>query len=433
MKQNAMIILVAVLLAACTNRKVSQTSDSALSIPPAALLPSTAVAEEQTLRFVQKKIKDDPDDFIAQNKLAAWHLQHLRETGDLASLEIAMNAAQASLAALPAEHNTGGLALLAQAEFTAHEFAASRQHAERLVELEPGKGYPFEILGDDLLELGEYDRAETAFRAFELYGGVQDLTRVAIEQRLSRLAFLHGDQQSAAQHMLRALKIALSLVVPPPETVAWCRWQLGELAFNAGNYSVAERHYRDALITVPGYFRAVASLGKVRAAHGDLTEAIAKYEHAIRIIPDPLFVTALGDLYKRVGRNQEAEKQYQLVEAISKLNVYSRQQALFYADHDLKPEEAFSIAMKEYAVRKDIYGADALAWTALKAGRLREAQTAMNEALRLGTQDAKLFYHAGEIAQAAHDFAGALNYFKRVSDLNPEFDPLQAPLLQRGN
>src|SRR5262249_31420712 len=161
----------------------------------------------------------------------------------------------------------------------------------------------------------------------------------------------------------------------------------------------------------------------------DLTDAIAQYEHAIRIIPDPLFVAALGDLYKRVGRNQEAEKQYQLVEAISKLNVYSRQQALFYADHNLKPEEAFSIAMKEYVVRKDIYGADALAWTSLKAGRLREAQTAMDKALRLGTQDARLFYHAGKIAQAIHDSASALNYFKRVSDLNPEFDPLQAALL----
>src|SRR5262249_17917492 len=146
MKKYALAILVAVVLTACINRKVSETADWSRSIPPAALLPSTVVADEQSLRFVQKRIKDDPDDFIAQKKLAAWHLQHLRETGDLASLEIAMNAALASLATLPAEHNIGGFALLAQAEFTAHEFAASRQHAERLVELEPGKGYPFEIL-----------------------------------------------------------------------------------------------------------------------------------------------------------------------------------------------------------------------------------------------------------------------------------------------
>ena len=137
---------------------------------------------------------------------------------------------------LPAEHNTGALALLAQAEFTAHEFTASRDHAERLIELEPGKGYPFEILGDALLELGDYEQAETAFRAFQQADAVQGLTRVAVEQRLSRLAFLHGDQDAAERHMLQALRIALTLPVPPREAVAWCRWQMGELAFNAGRY-----------------------------------------------------------------------------------------------------------------------------------------------------------------------------------------------------
>src|SRR5881296_418779 len=419
------------LLLGCTNRQFPRTEDSTLSVPPAVLLPSTAATDAQTLRFLQDRIKADPDDFIAQNKLAAWHLQRVRETGDLASLEIAMKAALASLATLPAEHNTGALTLLAQAEFTAHDFIASRKHAERLIELEPGKGYPFEILGDALLEIGEYERAETAFREFEQSGGIQGLTRVAIEQRMSRLALLRGDEETAERRMLNALKTALSLPVPPRETVAWCRWQLGELAFGVGNYRAAEKHYRDALTTVPGYFRALASLGRVRAASGDVADAIAQYEHAVAIIPDPAFVAALGDLYKLVGRDDDAEKQYKLVEAIATLSVYSRQHALFYADHELKPRKAYSIAVEEYSVRKDIYGADTLAWTALKAGRLNEAQVAIDEALRLGTQDARLFYHAGEIAKAAGDDVSARNYFKRASLLNPEFDPLQALTLKR--
>src|SRR6266568_3032310 len=397
------VVLCFWLMVGCTNRTSSPTEASTLSVPPAVLLPSTAYTDEQTLRFLQNKIKEDPDDFIAQNKLAGWHLQRVRETGDLASLELAMKAARASLATLPAEHNTGGLNLLAQTEFTAHEFVAA----------------------------GDHERAETAFRQLERFGGIQGLTRVAIEQRMSRLAYLRGDKETAERHMLHALKTALSLPLPPPETVAWCRWQLGELAFGVGHYAAAEQHYRDALTTMPGYFRALASLGRVRAARGDLPDAIAQYEHAVNIIPDPAFVAALGDLYKRVGRDDDAEKQYRLVEAIAKLTVYSRQQALFYADHDVKPQEAYSIAAKEYSVRKDIYGADAVAWTALKAGRLNDAQVAIEEALRLGTQDAKLFYHAGEIARAAGDHASALNYFKRVSALNPEFDPLQATIMKK--
>ena len=77
-------------------------------------------------------------------------------------------------------------------------------------------------------------------------------------------------------------------------------------------------------------------------------------------------------------------------------------------------------------MRRDIYGADALAWTALKAGKVEEARAAIKEALRLGTKDARLFYHAGMIARAAGDAAAARDYLERALALNPQFDPLQA-------
>src|SRR5438046_7635856 len=206
------------LMAGCTNGTPSP--DPARPVPPVVPLPATAAADEQTLRFLQIRIKEDPDDFIAQNKFAAWHLQRVRETGDLASLEIAMKAARASLATLPAEHNTGALTLLAQAEFTAHEFVAARDHAERLIELEPGKGYPFQILGDTLLELGDYEKAEIAYRELERLGGVQGQTRVAVDERVSRLAYLGGDQVTAARPMLQALSTGQRFRVTPVATRA---------------------------------------------------------------------------------------------------------------------------------------------------------------------------------------------------------------------
>jgi tetratricopeptide (TPR) repeat protein len=148
-------------------------------------------------------------------------------------------------------------------------------------------------------------------------------------------------------------------------------------------------------------------------------------------LPDPQFVAALGDLYRLAGRDEDAKKQYELVEQIGRLSatsgaLYNRQLALFYADHDIKTEEAYKLAAKEYEARRDIYGADALAWTALKAGKLNEAQTAMKDALRLGTQDAKLFYHAGMIARASGDETAAREFIKRALELNPQFDPRQS-------
>jgi tetratricopeptide (TPR) repeat protein len=169
----------------------------------------------------------------------------------------------------------------------------------------------------------------------------------------------------------------------------------------------------------------------VRAALGDLPDAIQQYERAVRILPDLQFVAALGDLYKLAGREKEAATQYALVEQIGHLSatsgaLYNRQLALFYADHDMKAEAAYADAVKEYEARQDIYGADAVAWTALKAGKTREAQAAIKEALKLGTRDAKLFYHAGMIARAAGQKDAARDYLKRALTLNPQFDALQA-------
>ena len=405
-------------------------------LPAAVLLPSDAAVVEQSIRFLEKRIARDPDDFIASNKLAGYYLQRVRETGDLTYLTLAAQRAKASLATIPPERNSAGLMALAQVEFVSHDFGAARDHARHLIELHRDESAPYQLLGDSLLELGDYDAAKEAFRQTRRLGAGHGLIRVAIEQREARLAALRGDTASAQRALSRAVILALAIPAAPRETIAWCRWQLGETAFAVGDYAAAERHYRDTLTTFPDYFRALASLGRVRAARGDMNDAIKHVEHAVDLLPDPAFVAALGDLFKLTGRDREAAAQYALVEAIAQLSaasgtLYNRQQALFHADHDMKPLEAYTNAAREYVVRRDIYGSDAVAWTALKAGKLSEAQAAMAMALRLGTQDAKLFFHAGMIARAAGDRRSARHFLERALALSPQFDPLQASIARK--
>ncbi len=425
------LLLAALLGSTCDvlqSAKTDPASDSA--VPPAAPISSDDAANHGAIRFLENKIKSDPDNFSANNKLAGLYLQKLRETGNAQYLDLAFRAARASLDSVPEVRNAGGLSALALAEFAAHDFAGARDHAVRLAELEPAKSYPQGILGDALLELGDYERAEIAFKKITL------LDRGAShssETRFARLAQLKGDNAGAQKHFSAALTLALNQSAPPRETVAWLRWQLGETAFSVGDYETAEKHYRDSLVTYPDYYRAVASLGRIRAANNDLTGAIEQYEKTVRLLPDPQFVAALGDLYKLAGREEDAKKQYELVEQIGRLGqlngaLYNRGLALFYADHDLKADEAYKLASREYEVRRDVYGADALAWTALKAGKLAGAQTAIKDALRLGTRDARIFYHAAMIAQASGDDAAVSDFLQRALELNPRFDPLQSAI-----
>ncbi|HEX8068468.1 MAG TPA: tetratricopeptide repeat protein [Pyrinomonadaceae bacterium] len=435
LRRPARLLLLASLAAAaaCGGRAARPAASTAPPPPPAAPLAADDEMVESTIRFLEDRVRQDPLDFIAYNKLCGYYLQRQRETGDVQYLELAARAARASLKAIPAEQNAGGLAALARTEFATHDFASARDHAQQLTKLEPRKSYPYELLGDALLELGDYDGADAAFAQLERASGAQSLSA---SLRRARVYLLRGQTDEARARYQVALALALDPVPPDRETVAWCRWQLGEVAFGVGNYDEAERQYTDALTTFPDYYRALAGLGRVRAARGDLPGAIARYEQVTKRLPDPVYVAALGDLYTLAGRGRDAQAQYALVEQIARLGalngqLYNRQLALFYADHDLKPAEAYELAAREYEQRRDIYGADALAWAALKAGKLAEARRAVGDALKLGTRDARLFYHAGLVARAAGDRAAAADYLKRALALNPQFDPLQARVAQR--
>lgn len=419
-------------LASCSAKQRSTPLSATPSVSPDNSSPTAADPTGNIIRELEERVRRDPEDFIAFNKLAGYYLQRLRETGDVKYLELARRAADASAAILPAEQNAGALSTLAQVNFASHNFGAAREKALLLMGIEPRKSQPYQILTDVLLELGDYKGAEGALQKLQqLSGGT-----IGSETRLARFDLLRGQSQLAQQRLTNALALALDEVPAQKESIAWCRWQLGEASFSTGKYEQAEHHYRDALQTFPNYYRALGSMARTRAALSDFPGAIDYAERAVRILPDPTFVALLGDLYKIDGRQREADAQYSLVEHIAHLNalngsLYNRQLALFYADHDMKPQEAFTLASDEYKVRRDIYGADAVAWTAFKAGKIREATAAIQEALRLGTSDAKLFYHAGLIARASGDKSAASDYLKRALALNPGFDPLQGRIARQ--
>src|SRR5262245_55399793 len=93
-------------------------------VPAAAPLPADAGSDEGAIRFLEERVKGDPLDFVAYNQLAGRYLQRQRETGSVTYLDLAMRAARASLAAIPAEQNIGGLSALAYSEYASHDFTA---------------------------------------------------------------------------------------------------------------------------------------------------------------------------------------------------------------------------------------------------------------------------------------------------------------------
>jgi tetratricopeptide (TPR) repeat protein len=140
----------------------------------------------------------------------------------------------------------------------------------------------------------------------------------------------------------------------------------------------------------------------------------------------------LGDLYAKSGQAFLAQVNYdRLEQAGSKQPAFARELALFYCNHDRNLPQALELARQDLTVRQDIYAHDTLAWALFKNGQLEEAAMEMREALRLGTKDASLLYHAGLIAHRLGRKAEARSHLEEALRLNPNFSPLQADLARR--
>ena len=386
---------------------------------------------DHLIQFYQGRVSRDPDDFLPYNQLAAAYIQKARETGEMTYYGLAEKALGRSLElVLDQPAATTALTYLAVVYFAKHQFRDALVCAQKALGLGSGDLSPYAMVGDAYIELGEYDKASLA------YAKIRDLRGpLSLHSRLAYLQFLRGDPQGALQHMRKAVAAATAANVPN-ENIAWSQVQLGEEFFSMGDLTQADKFYRDALVRYPEYHPALAGLAKVRSAQQKYQEAIELYQKALAIIPLPDYAAALGDVYTKIGYPNEAKKQYDLVEYMGYLNamnqtIYNRELALFYADHDLKLKASLELAERELEVRRDIYTYDVLAWALYKNEKPQEARAAMREALKLGTKDARLLFHAGMIHHRLGERDKTREYLHQALSLNPHFHIFYADVAER--
>lgn len=376
---------------------------------------------DDQMKTYQELVKNNPRNVSALNKLAYIYTRKVRQTVDFSYNLSAEKLLRQALAIDP--QNYDSLLFLSIVHMAQHRFAAARNLALKAISVNSYGSGAYGILGDAYCELGAYEQCADAYdKMGDLKPGAPYYARVSLYRALA------GDPKEAIEIMKEALEASDPR---DPEDYSWYLLQLGNLSFESGKTGDAEMYFRQSLQSNPASSNALAGLARVKAAQGKPGEAITFYEKAIAIVPMPEFAAALGDIYLSVGRAEDAEKQYALVEYIGKINkvnqeIYNRQIALFYADHNRKLEEALKLVQSEIAIRKDVYGYDALAWCLYKNGKIAESVKAIGEALRMKTKDAKLFYHAGIIYAAAGRQAEADIFLRKALSIQPHFHPLYA-------
>jgi tetratricopeptide (TPR) repeat protein len=355
-------------------------------------------------------------------------IRKARETGDPVYFNRAEEALRRSLEIAP--RNAGVVRHLAYVFYSRHEFHQAATYANKAIEIDSTDGDAYGILGDAFLEVGQYDKAREAYQKMMQLG--QNLYS---HGRLAGLKSIRGDNRGAIADLEQAIQSGKA-ADNPKESIAWAEWQLGSDHLALGNLKEAEAYYLQALQSYPNYYRALAGLAHIRAVQKRYEEAIDLYRQAIAIIPSPEYAAALGDIYAKTGRPEQARKQYALVEYIGYLNalnkvLYNRELAYFYADHDIKLKEGLELAWSELEYRQDVYAYDLLAWSLYKNGKPEEALSAMSEALKFGTKDAKLFFHAAMIYHQIGEAEKAKEYLRRALSTNPHFHIFYAEMAER--
>jgi tetratricopeptide (TPR) repeat protein len=271
-----------------------------------------------------------------------------------------------------------------------HRFKEAIAIAEKGRRERPYDPVNYGVIGDGHLELGDYTDAFDAFdRMMALRPGAAAYARVAYARELQ------GNLAGA----LESMTLAAGATSPTDrEGLAWARAQVGELDLQLGRLHDARQAFTAASQAFPGHPFAVIGYAKVMAAEGDLDRAVHLLEDLQKRSPTPDLAARTGDLLTRLGRRDDAERQYALAEAAWRADAPEpRNLARFLATHARKIAEAVTIAEQAASVRDDIFTNDALAWAYFKAGRTAEARKVIERALRTGTVDRDILAHAAAI------------------------------------
>ena len=386
------------------SRQPSRAASEPLRLGPPVGMPGAPPTSADGLRQrsaeLEARLERNPHDAGAALLLADALLRQARAGGDGRPANRAAAIVAGVLKDDPGQYDA--LRLLGAVDLSRHRFRDALDVARRARDLRPGDAWNYGVMGDALIELGDYD---AAFDAFDTMAAMRP--GADAYARISYARELRGDLSGA----LGAMQLAASSTsAHDAEAKAWYVAHTGELYLRLGRVAEAERAFRHAAFFYPGYPFAAVGIGKVFAARGQRDEALAAYRDQFMRTPTLDLAARIGDLYAARGDAAESDRYYRLAEDVAgPLPAQTEANlALFLADHDRRLPDALAIAQAVAAVRHDIVTEDALAWSLFKMGRVAEAFTVSQRALRTGTRDERILAHAAAIrarAEVARTFS----------------------------
>jgi tetratricopeptide (TPR) repeat protein len=370
---------------------------------------------QQRIAAAQQQIKADPKRVQAYNELAIGFLRRARETADPSYLKDSEAALTEGLKldATDFQLQKTQVALM----LSRHEFAQALERATALHRRTPDDVMIYGYLAEANIALGNYQDAEA--NAQWMMNMRPNNTPALLVG--ASLRAVYGDPRGAIDFLNRAYSQTSPNEV---EDLAWIANQIASIQIDSGQNDAAEQTLQQAKQIYPGYPFTMENLARVRMGQNRPDDAIELWMQAARIDRDPHVLCEAARAQEAAGRVSEAratfvefERQARAPESASdssKLDLI-----LMYAESSATAPDALTLAQQEISARQDVWTLDAYAWALYANGKYQDADAAEQKAIAVGIQNARIFDHAGHIAQRLNHAPEATKYFQLAVQINP--------------
>ncbi|PWU14036.1 MAG: hypothetical protein C5B50_18080 [Verrucomicrobia bacterium] len=301
-----------------------------------------------------------------------------------------------------------------------HHFKEAERVARELAQRR-GCSFDYGLLGDCLMEQGRLGEAEAAYqRMADIKPDLYAYTRAA------HMRWLKGDLTGAIEVMEMATQ---AVSARDAEPAAWVFTRMALYQLQAGELAKCRQYCDAALAFQKDYPPALLARGRLLLAQEKFGEAAEALGLAAKLNPLPEYQWALAEALRAANRTSEAEAVERKLEARGAA-ADPRTLALFLATRGVSVPKAIKLAQAELETRGDVFTHDALACALMAAGRFSEAAKETQLALSEGTQDARLFLHAGIVAQGLSLAAEADKFFGEAAALGQMLLPSEQAQLK---
>jgi tetratricopeptide (TPR) repeat protein len=374
-------------------------------------------AIDDEIRKVQERVRTQGENGSSVLKLGRLFISKARVADDPGFYRLAEQCGTAIEAKDPSYPDA--LLLRGHCLAAIHQFAAAEELGRKLTAMRE-HFLDHGLLGDALMEQGKLTEAVDAYQK------MADLKpSMPVYARVAHIRWLKGDLAGAIEAAEEAIESSNPRDVEP---LAWATNRLARFRWQEGNDASALTLVARALELVPNYGPGLLTRGLIYSGKEQFEDAIPFLRTAAKIHPLPEYRWALIEALRAGGCATEAEEVERLLRAKAGVDD-PRGYALYEASAGHEPGRALELAEMELHTRRDVFSHDVLAWALRATGNLEEAAKQMETALKEGTADARLSFHAGVIFLEAGKTEKAAEYLATADSLRRMLHPSERRLL----